>query len=92
MSDAWETLVAVSDGTDAWDRLINITGGTGGSVAGTAVNEIPFKLSGVTTLTASLASSELKATTNVSNISATINVHETSATVTPEKITIMESC
>jgi len=90
MSDAWDTLVAVSTTGDAWERLTDIIGGS--PTAGTAVNEIPFKLSGVTTLTASLASSELKATTNVSNISATINVHETSATVTPEKITIMESC
>jgi len=90
MSDAWDTLVAVSSTGDAWERLNDITGE--GNVAGTSVNEIPFTLSGVTNLTASLSVPTLNISTSPSNILATIVVHETTTLVTPENITIMESC
>ena len=32
MSDAWETLAAVSTSGDAWERLNDITGGDGGTI------------------------------------------------------------
>jgi len=33
MSDAWDTLAAVSSGSDAWERINAITGGGGGYLA-----------------------------------------------------------
>jgi len=71
MSDAWDTLVAVSTTGDAWERLTDITGGTCTGI-GVVVDELRFVLQPVIQLQGQLAVSQITGDTSVLGITGSV--------------------
>ena len=91
MSDAWETLIAnATDTTDAWTALNSQEGG--GSIPGSAVDEIPFTLGEPIQLTATISSQELTGNTAIIAATAVVSPVNVTGTLITESIPITEGC
>jgi len=90
--DAWETLIATAtDTTDAWAALNSQQTG-GGPVPGTAVNEILFTLTGVTSVTGTIALESVTGSTELKEITSIIEVSNITESLEPEPLPVNEGC
>jgi len=73
MSDAWETLIAVSSSGDAWERLNSATVGSS-PVPGSPVDELRFIIEPVVTITGAINTPGLTGSVGALIVTPSINV------------------
>lgn len=91
MSTAWELLtINATDTTNAWSALNSQE--CGGSISGSAVDEIPFSLNIPIIIGATLQDKQVIGNLSSKEISATFESVLVSSTVETEPIVIREGC
>ena len=91
MADAWKILTAnATDTTDAWAAL-NSQQTTSG-IPGTAVNEIAFTITGVTTIDGSVGPSSVSGAVLLTELTASTEIPIITELLEPELLPVNEGC